>query len=94
MTLEEFLPIAVQRSFDAYWVPRLKYLDSIRVERYLRPGGIIDNWVGIIEHMSDHLENLQIYNKQVKIDVSYNMEFRQDIPQFSGQKRSRTSRKY
>lgn len=64
------------RTFDDYWVPRLKYLDGIRVERYLRPGGILDNWVGMIEDMSDQLQDIVLYNKP---DAIQNRIYKTDV---------------
>lgn len=61
----------------------------------MKPGGILDSWLGIINDMSDKIENIQITDsKKPRLDVSYNMEFRQDIPRFVGNKNPKTGGRF
>lgn len=57
------------------------------------PGGLLDNWLGLINDMSDKIDGIVTDNKRPTIDVSYNNDFRQDVPRFLGQQRPRTGRR-
>lgn len=81
-------------SYDNYWIPHLKYLDTERVHNYLTPGGVLDSWLGLIYDMSDKLDGIVSDSKRPKIDVSYNMELRQDVPRFLGQQKPKIGKRF
>lgn len=77
--------------YDTYWMAHLKYLDTPTVKNFLQPGGLLDSWVGIITDMSDRLD--KVTEERRGLDVTYNMDFHQDIPRFVGKPKQRIGRK-